>query len=216
MIRYIGDVHGKFDQYMEIVKDCEYSIQLGDFGFGKEWTKLYYSGLDPVRHKVCSGNHDDMMAVQHSPHWLGDFGEFSLNGRDMFFVRGGLSIDRVYRIGEQLGGSCKSWWSSEELDFEFLYRAFLQYKEVKPEIMISHVAPISVKDHLVGSNKKPNTLQRYGFDLGFEENTSIMLDMCFRYHKPKLWLFGHYHNSMDKIINGCRCICLAELEYKDL
>lgn len=37
MVTLIGDVHGKFDQYYNIVKNKEYSIQLGDFGFTKDW-----------------------------------------------------------------------------------------------------------------------------------------------------------------------------------
>jgi len=32
-ITLIGDTHGKFDHYIHIAKNSEYSIQLGDFGF---------------------------------------------------------------------------------------------------------------------------------------------------------------------------------------
>ena len=32
-VRLIGDVHSRFKEYKKLIKDCEYSIQLGDFGF---------------------------------------------------------------------------------------------------------------------------------------------------------------------------------------
>jgi len=32
-ITFIGDVHGRIPEYLDLIKDCEYSIQLGDMGF---------------------------------------------------------------------------------------------------------------------------------------------------------------------------------------
>jgi Icc-related predicted phosphoesterase len=38
------------------------------------------------------------------------------------------------------------------------------------------------------------------------------LHMMFQEHQPKLWVFGHHHQSKDVQINGTRFVCLNELE----
>jgi hypothetical protein len=35
-------------------------------------------------------------------------------------------------------------------------------------------------------------------------------------HKPKLWIFGHWHVPFDEVIAGTRFICLPELAYIDI
>lgn len=211
-----GDVHGKYDQYYNIVKNYEFSIQVGDFGFGGSWTSLYYSDLSPNNHKICSGNHDDMDAAKSSAFWLGDFGVHRLGDFCFFFIRGGLSIDRTYRVGEWLSSNrnpgYKSYWSNEELNFVEMNAALTAYKNAKPEHVISHSLPVSFRNQLLESHKNPVSLQKFGFDLGFEENTSLLLEECFKAHKPKLWVGGHYHQNFHAKIDGCDFYCLNELE----
>lgn len=38
----------------------------------------------------------------------------------------------------------------------------------------------------------------------------------FTAHKPKLWLFGHWHMPFDEVVSGTRFICLAELATIDV
>lgn len=218
MIRYLGDCHGKYQEYLKVIENTDYSIQLGDFGFANSWQALNYSGPDHRFHKIIPGNHDDLSIALHSPWCLGNYGMMNLDSRDIFFIRGGLSIDRTYRVGEWLGspGSYKTWWSAEELDFNQMMAAYELYCQHKPKILISHAAPSSIRDLIVGSNKSPNILTRFGFDLGFDENTALLLQKCLDYHRPKLHLFCHLHKSYDEVVDGCRFICLNELEYIDL
>ena len=82
MITVVGDIHGKFDQYYNIVKDKEYSICLGDFGFSDSWQKLHYSGLDSDKHKICKGNHDQYEF--ESPYDLGNFGQITLDNKNIY------------------------------------------------------------------------------------------------------------------------------------
>lgn len=35
-------------------------------------------------------------------------------------------------------------------------------------------------------------------------------------HKPKLWIFGHYHHNIDRVINGCRFICIDSCDHVDI
>lgn len=36
-ISFIGDVHGEYADYLKLIRDCEYSLQLGDFDFRFDW-----------------------------------------------------------------------------------------------------------------------------------------------------------------------------------
>ena len=55
IVRIVGDVHGKFDGYINLIKDCEYSLQVGDMGFNYE----QLSALNPSKHQFMGGNQDN-------------------------------------------------------------------------------------------------------------------------------------------------------------
>jgi predicted phosphodiesterase len=211
MITVIGDVHGKYDQYYDIVSKSEYSICLGDFGFSSAWNKLGYSNLNPKKHKVLCGNHDSYDIAPNSPFYLGDYGVATLNKIRFFFVRGGLSIDRVYRVGEELSGGQKTWWSQEELNFHQMTDCIDAYKEEKPDILLAHVPPQRFIDNIHG-NKDNSILQRFNFHEGFRENTSLLMDELLNHHKPKLIISGHHHKSYTETKGKMKFVSLAELE----
>jgi len=211
MITVVGDVHGKYDQYYDIVSKVKYSVCLGDFGFSQEWTKLGYSDLDPKKHKICAGNHDSYNVAPNVPHYLGDYGTCKLGGITFFFVRGGLSIDRVYRVGDELGGGAKTYWSQEELNFHQMLDCIEAYKEEKPDILLSHVPPVRFINNIQGT-KPNNILQRFKFHDGFIENTSLLMDELLDYHKPKLIISGHHHRSYTETKGKMTFISLAESE----
>lgn len=210
MITVIGDCHGKTDHYLAIAKNSEYSLQLGDFGFDSNWNRLQYSGLSPDDHKVLMGNHDSYDCVD-SPFNLGNFGVLEMDGKSIFYVRGGLSIDRVYRVGDELSGAKKSWWSQEELNFSEMLDCLHLYKLVRPDIVVSHV-PCKYASQFILGNKSGNILQKFKFHEGFAENTQLLGDEMLGIHRPKIWLSGHMHSSYDGIHYGTRFVGLAELE----
>ena len=50
----IGDVHGKINEYLQLIKNRKHSIQLGDFGVGfVDIPEL------PINHRFIRGNHDN-------------------------------------------------------------------------------------------------------------------------------------------------------------
>ncbi|HRA10081.1 MAG TPA: metallophosphoesterase [Chitinophagaceae bacterium] len=212
-ITLIGDCHGKYNEYYEIASKSEYTVQVGDFGFGSAYNKLHYSDLDPKKHKVLKGNHCSYESP-HKAHSLGDFGEATLGGANFFFIRGGLSIDRVYRIGDELGGSPKTYWSQEELNLDEMMECMRLYAQALPEIVISHVPPASFGDKIVCG--KHSILQKYKFHVGFKENTARLGDQLLKIHKPKAWYCGHMHKSFTTNIDGVNFRCLAELESCEL
>jgi hypothetical protein len=108
-LRIIGDVHGKFQDYIALTKECDYSIQVGDMGF--DYSELRVLSKDD--HKFIGGNHDNYDKYYGSPHALGstitigmgkDFGIATHGGLDFFFLRGGFSIDWKQRQKELSNG----------------------------------------------------------------------------------------------------------------
>lgn len=197
----IGDLHGQWMRHLQLIQNCDYSLQLGDCGF--DYKYLIDNHIDPDYHKVFFGNHDDYNKFHQSPHNLGDFGKYELGGVKFFFMRGGFSIDRKYRtIGID-------WWAEEELSREKMEEAIELYEQVKPEIVITHECPREIAN-LIGN---PNILREFGFDPNtFTTRTSETLQIMFEKHQPKNWTFGHYHKSWTSEVNGTIFRCLNELE----
>jgi predicted phosphodiesterase len=50
----------------------------------------------------------------------------------------------------------------------------------------------------------------------FPSITRQAFDTMFEIHKPELHIYGHWHKTMDRVIEGTRFICLGELNFIDL
>ncbi len=209
-MRVIGDVHGKYREYLEIIKDVDYSFQLGDFGFYYDFLK----GVNALKHRFGAGNHDNHDDLVNWSHWIGKYGPYSHGWVQYFWVGGGYSIDQEYRRKkERLMEWPKTWWDNEELTQDELDEAIELYEEFRPEIMISHEAPRSVVSYITDGR----VLKDWGFDPDtFTTRTSEALQKMFEIHQPKRWIFGHFHRSVQFEVNGTNFRCLKELEYIDL
>lgn len=193
MFTAIGDTHGKYDLYLEIAKTRDHSLQIGDLGF----RYACLDSLDPARHKIVAGNHDNYDTIVNYPHYLGDWGLHTLGGTEFFFLRGAYSVDRDYRtIGVD-------WWSQEEISIDSFMEARKAYAEAKPRIMISHTCPEVMSPHFL----EPRKAHRVHVT-----KTGWMLDELFNMHKPELWVFGHFHMSRTVTVEGTKFVCLNELE----
>jgi hypothetical protein len=187
----IGDVHGKYDQYVKMARKRDFTVQLGDLGFKYECLK----NLDPEKHKVVGGNHDNYPALVEWPHYLGDYGMRSLGGVNFFFYRGAYSIDRQYRtVGID-------WWEEEQLKIEDFMKAREVYREAKPEVVITHDCPESI-----GLTLLPPGAHVY------QNTTGWALQELFQIHQPRTWLHGHWHLSRKTVREGTEFVCLDELE----
>lgn len=204
----IGDVHGKTKEYFKIADKYEYTVQVGDFGFSPAWHNLEYSGLDYTRHKVIPGNHDDYDVCMQSKYCLGDYGVAEVEKR-FFFVRGGISIDDLYRRAEHVNTGKKTWWIQEQLNYQQMVECEAEYEESDTDILITHCPPMRIIPALHKSN---TMLEKFGFPANFVENTAILIDRLVYIRPPKVCVFGHHHKSLDKIIGGTRYIGLNELE----
>jgi hypothetical protein len=177
--------------YQDIItKCCDKSICVGDFGFQYEWDWLF-KNVDSNKHLINPGNHD--YAPYFDYKWsTGDYRVIPYKNSCIFTVRGAWSIDRVYRT-EGI-----DWFANEELNYKQGLECFDLYALVKPEVVISHDCPHQIRKYLFGIDEK--------------SNTSNLLQAMFDQWKPKLWIFGHHHQS-KKCKNGrTQFICLSELE----
>jgi Calcineurin-like phosphoesterase len=204
-MRLIGDVHGKFRRYREIIRDCSASIQVGDMGVGfrsfphgEPQANPPFDAMFQGDHRFIRGNHDNPAVCRKHLRWIHDG---AVEGTTMF-IGGGDSIDKAYRIKDY------SWWEDEQLSYKEFNVTVGFYTDLKPLVMITHECPSSVAVELCrakGVTKwKENSI------------TSQALEMMFSIHRPKLWVFGHWHNSFDAMVYGTRFICLNELEYREV
>ncbi len=208
MTYYIGDVHGKFRQYREIIRDRKNTIQIGDLGIGfrhahgpkmGEFTQNPpHDAMLQGNHRFIRGNHDNPGACNGHSRYIPDG---TVEG-DMMFIGGAVSIDKAWR------NPGYSWWEDEELSIEQLNQLVDKYQEVKPQIMVTHDCPQSLAVSMIDPYGK--------LDPRFASRSRQAFEVMLYHHRPKLWVYGHWHNSFDHIIEGTRFVCLAELEGKEL
>ncbi len=200
MIRLIGDVHGKYEQYLRIANQAEYSIQLGDMGFC--YDHMYR--LDDDKHRFIGGNHDNYDEIFTVPHALGNFGNYTVPSLgEFFFIRGSRSIDWRGRT------PCKDFWLEEELSFKQMQQCAALYINILPKVVISHDCPAFIIPQF-------SRYTHYNNRPLFPSNTADFLEMLFGVHKPERWYFGHYHTSKACVVDGCQFQCIDELDYIDI
>lgn len=195
MLTIIGDVHGKYDRYHKIIRRTEdhpYTVQLGDFGFKYDTLK----NVDHTKHIIIGGNHDNYDICNNYPHFLSDYGYVAnFNGIDFFYYRGAYSIDRQYRtVGVD-------WWENEQVNIDNFMKARELYREIKPDIMITHDCPEAIAHQMLPIGSRV-----------YQNITTWALQELLNIHEPKLWFFGHWHKSCTITYGATTFICLDELE----
>ncbi len=190
-ITIIGDIHGLHDQYYQIACKNQFTVQLGDFGFEYETLKKISSD----HHKVIGGNHDNYDIISEFRHYLGDYGNVVHNNIKFFFIRGEYSVDWPYRIEGH------SWWRNEELTYQQMSECLKDYEQSKPNIILSHGCPDKIIPEIVTNKLKLKS-----------SKTAVFLSQLFEIHQPKLWVFGHHHNTKLIQLESTIFICLNELD----
>lgn len=210
-IRLLGDIHSKYSGYLNLIKEAEYSIQLGDFGFNYD----ILESVDSNKHRVILGNHETVYTdsygelIKPCNHILDNFGTINLklldnNTKipDIFYSRGEHSIDKAWRT------EGKDWFKDEELSYYKMLEAVKLYNSIKPQIVISHGCPSSMIPYIANPafehmNIKPSA-------------TSIMLEEMYRIHQPDFWFHAHYHFNKCYKPDHTYFFCIDELHHIDL
>lgn len=212
-VRFIGDIHGKFMTYRNLVDGvyenvgggapAAHSIQIGDYGLGFDSvvdSRQLQWALENPQHKFIRGNHDNPAVCAESPNWIEDGFFDSNNG--IFYLGGAWSIDMDYRVEN------KTWWPDEEVSYERLIKLIEFYEKAKPKIVITHDCPTSVAFEMFLKHQV-NPFQ-------MKTRTGEALQEMFECWKPELHIFGHWHQTMKVNIDGTDFVCLGELAYMDL
>lgn len=212
MLTFIGDVHGKFEDYAEKVSFIDNpTLQVGDMGFNYDYLKALK--VDGSKHKFFGGNHDNYDTYPYEGYSLGDYGIHIAGGVKCLYIRGGFSIDQEYRIKreEKYGPLFKSWWEREQLSVQECTKALNFYKEwcKDVDIVVSHSCPQEISTRI----GNPGVLKSFGFNPDtFTTRTQELLQCCFEYHQPDTWVFGHFHKQWCQRVNGTSFCCIAELD----
>lgn len=202
---FVGDIHGNLDRYRKYLKILrrkfpqESVIQVGDMGVGFPYSQ---SDSFPKHSWFIRGNHDNPEIALQNSQYLGNFGVKEIDGYKIFFVSGAWSIDRIHRT------QGKDWWPEEELTVQQLNEALDLYIMEKPEIVISHDGPQQPTYKLLNRILYDNG--SYIIRSPIPTRTGQALTAMFENHKPKLWLFGHYHTKWEMTIDSTKFICLPE------
>lgn len=201
----ISDVHGNYRAHIDICSNYEYTLQVGDLGYEYSYLKL----IDSDKHKFIAGNHDNHKICYGLPHCLGRFGYTEHGGIKFFFVSGGFSIDYKIRNEKYYSGEWpKTYFENEELTEHEQNSCIALYKDVKPDIIISHEAPRCT----VGDFTNSYILKNFGFDPEtFTTATSELLNSLWDIHRPLLHICGHYHKNFYKKYGQTNFYVLEEL-----
>jgi hypothetical protein len=192
-----GDVHQKLRLFHEIVREKDrnkFIVQLGDFCMCDPRDTLKNVDSDKVR--IIRGNHCRHDLIHLTPHYYQDYFSYEeLNGVKFFQIGGAYSIDRMYRTPNL------DWFETEEMTIDKWEECFKLYKQIKPDIVLTHDCPRFLTPQLIPPNA-PLFNNRTGW--GLEEVWNI--------HAPKAWFFCHYHISKEIYYNNTFFKCLNELE----
>jgi hypothetical protein len=193
-MRFVGDIHGGewFKKYLTLTQDVSDSIQLGDFGIGFG-EPLFNEG----NHRFIRGNHDDPQRCKMYHQYIPD-GSFE-NG--MFFLGGGHSAN-VHQRTEGV-----DWWRDEELSTLQGIIVLDKWEEYKPDIMVTHDTPQVIAEKMDDFLKYP---------LDGVTRTRQLLNAMLDVHKPKLWIYAHYHVNYTCKYEGVEFFGVNKLEYIDI
>ena len=186
----IGDVHGKFDQLAQKLSTHDApTLCVGDFS-AKSHGCPHVNGY---KFASVRGNHEYYNDLHPSilPYYGWWFG--------MAYIGGASSIDKAYKTAGV------DWFPEEEMSYREMGECGDWFLRNKPEIVVTHEAPLEIKRSLVAS--------RFGIQAALEikDSTSNFLQYLFDKHQPKLWVHGHHHVDYERKLDGTQFVGLGEL-----
>lgn len=227
----LGDTHG-IKPIFNIVdskklQDCNI-IHVGDVGLGFQEIRRDVSDLlildemcieNNIKLYLLRGNHDNPIFWDkskglnlpkfHNIYLVDDYTVILIEGKNVLFIGGALSIDRRPRMTDY---PYPSWWKDEEFfyDEKRLKSAINNHKNI--DIVVTHTAPdfcYPTSDNVPIVNDYHNLEMQYGVNLKEELKmerytvTRMFNDLTKKYKKePTDWFYGHFHNKKSQFINN--------------
>lgn len=228
-IYVVGDIHGNPTSLIIQIelnpdyKDCTF-VLLGDVGIFKYRDYKRYLSLDNLCNDrninvlALRGNHDNpsffspdnkdpiirKFKSKFKKIELIDLETILTDYGTILLYPGAISRDRCVRksfnmlpgkvLNPYKGGD---WWYDEECKI---------IPESKVDYILSHIGPLSDDTDFV----IPECFLKYDTYLSRDlENEQNKLKQILLNTQPRKWVFGHYHQDMEYVINNTNCICLG-------
>jgi len=227
----IGDLHGGYPEILYKVKKLGLEktsfIQVGDWGLGFQHKDLDIKALSQIDKflkakenylYILRGNHDNKWFWDHRDTFnfqciklVQDYEVLEIERQKVFFIGGGISIDRLSRTPG------KDYWTDEEIKFDEALLKSVCTLDIN--IVISHVAPKETWPYTYN----PIVLNfiakemAAGKDLATDlKNERQIMSQIYSYLKAagcKQWYYGHYHESHMEERDGLifRCVAIQEM-----
>lgn len=215
----VGDIHGNFGHLKNVIERTEEHIiiQVGDFGLGFNTTDRDLARLEDINDLLKAkskflyairGNHDNPRF------WNGDYDDkfsnlilvpdysvFHLDGRNIFFLGGAISIDRRSRE-EHI-----SYWKDEGVDYNEDTLKYVMRKYGEIDIIVTHTAPAfappsEFNDLVHHYCKYDSTLEA---ELLAERYLMTrMFDIMSKAYDIKEYFYGHFHSDTHSEFYGTK------------
>lgn len=209
MIILIGDIHADFQELTSKLQARKISnanlIQVGDFGVGFKNPQQEQAELNELNNflvkennllYVIRGNHDNPAYFTGWSHfsnitYLADYSVLTLDGKNILFVGGAISVDRTTRTAGV------NYWTDEKFSFNAKKLAIALEGVSQLDLVVTHTAPKAfwpftidyfVKHYARIDASLLDELSRERNDLN-----SLILSLTIRNCKPKNWYYGHFH-----------------------
>jgi hypothetical protein len=197
----IGDIHGHIPEYLKLLASLppgSRSIALGDMYLGRPGVNLPEL---PPEHKFIRGNHDDPKLCREHPNYLGDFGY--LPDDHIFFLSG------AFTVSAPVLQNSAYWYKDEELSAEELETAIAIYREMNPQLLLSHEGPSDIVAEMLGNVQGSYHEAKRAC---VKSRTAVALQRMIEAHAPPNQIFAHHHRRWIAKRGPTTFRCLKESE----
>lgn len=226
-IGLFGDVHGNYEMFYELLirsvktQKITAAFQVGDFGLSEEVLKHTELFQLPIPLFVIDGNHEDFKFIAkslrnhgtdawatHNLHYQPRGSVANIENIRAGFIGGALNVDQPQKIKNG------NYISNEDVD-----KAISNFDIEPLDIVVSHSCPTGIGIGMEGSPFHQCGVANYiilrGYnpgisgDYGESQLTSLWHRMK---QRPKLWVFGHFHEFKSSKIDGTHFVCLPRID----
>lgn len=227
-IGFFGDVHCKYDLFYDILLDSvknkgiSAAFQVGDFGLCDKML-IHNQLLDlPVPLYLIDGNHEDFRFIKkylnqrftkqckgQAFNYQSRGSSVSIGGINAGFIGGALHVDQpqLRKNGNVI--------TNDDVNY-----ALREFSRIIPDIVISHSCPAGIGIGMHGQPSHAWGVANYiimegyspgpSFDYGEVQLTDLWERLLV---KPRLWIFGHFHQFYQAKIKDTLFICIPRIDY---
>jgi predicted phosphodiesterase len=226
-IGLFGDIHGNYEMFYELLirsvktQNITAAFQVGDFGLSEEVLKHKELFQLPIPLYVIDGNHEDFKFIAKSlqNHKTDDWATHKLHYQPrgsvetiekihIGFIGGALNVDQPQQIKNG------NYITNDDVE-----KALNNFDIEQLDIIVSHSCPTGI-----GIGMEGNFFHRWGVakyiilngynpgvsgDYGETQLTNLWHRMKKR---PKLWIFGHFHQFQSSRIDDTQFVCLPRID----